>query len=127
MAKKTETTEKTPAEMIRNGWLAYLGLYGAAFERVKPYTEKTLGLYEDLIAKGEKVEADAQEIAGDMRTRANDFYGQGFGRVRKFLPEFVAKNDRVEELEAEVAALNKKVAALTKKPAAKRATTKKAA
>ena len=128
MAKKTETTEGnettqlTPAEALRNGWLAYLGLYGAAYERVKPLTEKTAGIVEDLIAKGEKVEANAQDVAEDVRARTNGVYGENFARVRKYFPSFVTKADRVDELEAEVEALNKKVAALTKKPAAKRAT-----
>ncbi len=125
MAKKTETTETTermPAEILRNGWLAYLGLYGAAYERVKPLTEKTAGIFEDLIAKGEKVEANAQDVAEDVRARTNGVYGDSVARVRKFFPSFVAKAGRVDELEAEVEALNKKVAALTKKPAAKRTT-----
>ena len=105
--------------------LAYLGLYGAAYERVKPLTEKTVGIVEDLIAKGEKVEANAQDVAEDVRARTTDVYGDSFARVRKFFPSFETKADRVDELEAEVEALNKKVAALTKKPAAKR--TKKTA
>lgn len=128
MAKKTETpevnetTQLTPAEALRNGWLAYLGLYGAAYERVKPLTAKTAGIFENLIAKGEKVEANAQDVAEDVRARTNDLYGDSFAGIKKFLPEFVGKNDRVDELEAELEALSKKVAALTKKPAAKRAT-----
>ncbi len=126
MAKTTQTTETiettqlTPADALRNGWLAYLGLYGAAYERVKPLTEKTAGIFEELIVKGEKVEANAQDAAEDVRTRANSFYGDNFAGIRKFFPEFVAKSSRVDDLEAEIEALNKKVAALTKKPATKR-------
>ncbi len=112
---------------MRKGWLAYLGLYGAAYERVKPFTSKAGVALEDLIAKGETVENSAQEVAGDVRERATDIYGESFAKVRNFMPSFIKRNDRVEELEAEIAALNKKVTALTKKPAAKRATKEKAA
>ena len=121
MAKTTETTQVTPAEMLRKGWLAYLGLYGAAYERVKPVTEKYVGVFEDLIAKGETVETNAQEVAETVRERASGFYGEGISRVRNFVPS-PAKAGRVQELEAEIEELNKKVAALTKKPATKKTT-----
>lgn len=126
MAKKTETVQITPAEALRKGWLAYLGLYGAAYERVKPLTAKAAETFEGLIVKGEKVEDEAQEIVDTVRDRATGFYGEGFARVRKFVPSIVSKNSRVEELEAEIEVLNKKVAALTKKPAAKRTTKSRA-
>jgi|GEM_PF-2783733 len=122
MANKTETAQVTPAEALRKGWLAYLGLYGAAYERVKPLTAKAGETIEQLIAKGETVETNAQEAAEDARERAANFYGEGVTRVRRFMPEFVTRTDRVDELEAEIAALNKKVTALTKKPAVKRTT-----
>lgn len=127
MAKKTETAKITPAEAVRKGWLAYLGLYGAAFERVKPMTEKYADVFETLVAKGANVEANAQEVAETVRERATGIYGENVERFRKFVPSVVARKSRVEELEAEVEALNKKVEALTKKPAAKRATKAKAA
>lgn len=123
MAKKTETTQLTPAEVLRKGWLAYLGVYGAAFDRVKPLiTDKPADILEDLIAKGEKVEATAQDVAEDVRERASDFYGEGMDRVREYMPSMNKGSSRVEELEAEIAVLTKKVATLSKKPAAKRAT-----
>ena len=129
MAKKTETKTTTPAEMLRKGWLAYLGLYGAAYERVKPLTGKYTDVLEDLIAKGETVENNAQEVAETVRERATGFYGERINRVRNFVPS-VARKNRVEELEAEIEALNKKVASLSKKTATKttrKAATKKAA
>ena len=116
MAKKTETQATTPAEVLRKGWLAYLGIYGAAFERVKPLTGKYADVFEGLIEKGEAVEKNAQEVAETVRERATDFYGEGFSRVRNFVPS-VARKNRVEELEAEIEALNKKVASLSKTPA----------
>jgi len=126
MAKKTETIQIKPAAVLRNGWLAYLGLYGAAFERVKPLTSKYADALEGLIAKGEDVEANAQDVVEDVRERATDFYGEGVNRVRRFLPGAISDTGRIEELEAEIDALNKKVAAMTKKPAAKRTTKSRA-
>ncbi len=118
MTEQVETTPITPKEVLRKGWLAYLGLYGAAYERVKPLTTKANETLEQLITKGEAVETNAQEVAGDVRERANSFYGKGATRVRKFIPEFVTSAERVDELEAEIAALNKKVAELTGEPEA---------
>lgn len=124
MAKKTETETLSPAEMVRKGWLAYLGLYGAAYERVKPMTEKYTDVLEELIAKGETVETNAKEVAETARERATGFYGEGLSRVRGIVPN-VARKNRVEELEAEIEALNKKVATLSKKTTTK--TTRKTA
>jgi polyhydroxyalkanoate synthesis regulator phasin len=132
------------SETLRKGWLAYLGVYGAAFERLQPRleeaNEKTAGLVDMLITKGETVEATAQETIEDIRSRATETYGTGMDRVRKMIPNMpVVGNDnaRVAELEEEIAALNKKVTSLTKKvatqstkkPAARKArsTKKKAA
>ncbi len=120
MAKKTVKIDTTPAEVLRKGWLAYLGLYGAAYERVKPLTAKAGDAFEGLVAKGETVETGAQELAGGVRARAQGFYGDGVARVRSVMPKLGGGRARVDELEAEVAALNKKIASLTKKPAAKR-------
>ncbi len=118
MTEQVETTPITPKEVLRKGWLAYLGLYGAAYERVKPLTNKAGETIEQLIVKGETVETNAQEVVGDVRERANSFYGKGASRVRRYMPEFVAGAERVDELEAEIAALSKKVAELTGEPEA---------
>lgn len=132
MAKTNETTQLKAAEALRNGWLAYLGLYGAAYERVKPLTEKYADVFGDLIAKGETIEAGAQERVETVRTRAQGIYAERLEdrieKVRGFMPKFPvpARKARIEELEAEIEALNKKVAALTKKPATKKATKKAA-
>lgn len=132
MARKTE--EKTEIvlnarEAVRKGWLAYIGLYGAAYERANALvTGKGADMFEGFVAKGEEVETRAQDAMETVRERAQGFYGERFNmdRMTKLFPNPVANKNRVEELEAEVEALTKKVATLSKKPAAKR-TTKKAA
>jgi polyhydroxyalkanoate synthesis regulator phasin len=120
-----ETKEVNAVEAIRQGWLAYLGAYGLAFDRAKPalktLTEKYTELFGELVEKGEEIEETAKEQIVDVRDRAKGVYGAGFEKFRSILPVRTAANDRVEELEAEVAALKKKVAAKTK-----RATTKTA-
>ena len=128
MAKKTETA-LTPRDAIRKGWLAYLGVYGAAYERAEAIlTGKGAEIFEEFVEKGEAVETRAQDAFADVRDRANEMYGErlNFDRIRRFFPHNKAAKGRVEELEAEVAALNKKVAALTKKKASKKAAKKAA-
>ncbi len=126
MAKKTETA-LNPRDAIRKGWLAYLGVYGAAYERAEAIlTGKGVDIFDEFVEKGEEVETRAQDAFADMRERAHEVYGErlNFDRFRKILPLNNAGKGRVEELEAEIAALNKKVATLTKtkKRSAKRPT-----
>lgn len=127
MAKRkqvAETKEINAVEAIRQGWLAYLGAYGLAFERAKPalksLTEKYAELFGDLVEKGEEVEATAKEQIVDVRDRAKGVYGAGVEKVRAFIPARAA-NDRVKELEAEVEALTKKLATKSKRASAKTA------
>jgi len=130
MAKAQEKQIVKPVEVIRNGWLAYLGLYGAAYERVKPRFEnlgdKTADFFGELVEKGETIEATAQDHLADARERATDAYDNGFTKVRNIMPKIVPANDRVEELEAEIEVLNKKIATLGKKTATKKTARKTA-
>lgn len=132
MARKTETKTETTLgarEAIRKGWLAYIGIYGAAYERANALvTGKGADMFEGFVAKGEEVETRAQDAIETVREQAQGLYGERFDleQVTKFFPNPLAQKTRVEELEAEVVALSKKVATLSKKPAAKR-TAKKAA
>lgn len=126
MAKKTETP-LTPRDAIRKGWLAYLGVYGAAYQRAETIlTGKGADIFEEFVEKGEEVETRAQDAIADVRERASEMYGDRFDGLRRFMPAVKANTGRVEELEAEVAALNKKLATLTKKKATKRAAKKAA-
>lgn len=141
---KTET--KTDTKTIdfdavklaaRRGTLAYVGLYGAAFEMAKTRFEnaktqlesarKNSGTFFDtLVAKGEELEAKAGDMMKDTQEKVSKTYEEGTERVKSVLPKTAA--NRVEELEAEIATLNKKIVAMSKKsrPAAKKTTTTKA-
>jgi len=128
MAKKIETL--TPREAIRKGWLAYLGVYGAAYERAnKVLTGKGAEIFEEFVAKGEEVEDRAQDAVAEARERFQEITGDRFNmeRFSKMIPNPAANKNRVEELEAEVEALTKKVKTLSKKKTAKRSTKKAAA
>jgi len=127
MTKRKQVAENkdfNAVDAVRQGWLAYLGAYGVAFERAKPalktLSEKYAEFFGELVEKGEEIEETAKEQIVDVRDRAKGVYGAGFEKVRDFIPARAA-NDRVKELEAEVAALKKKVATKTKRAATKTA------
>jgi hypothetical protein len=113
--KTVETKELNAVEALRQGWLAYLGVYGLVYDRAKPAIDKLTknyaGIFGDLVEKGEEVEATAKEQIVDARDRAKGFYGAGVEKFRAILPIRGAANDRVRELEAEVETLTKKLAA----------------
>ena len=129
--KTTKTTAKKAAattdekfnvvEAARKGALAYVGLYGYAYDRAKVRFEQarelattsTTGLFGELVEKGEGVEVEATKLFKNAQVQALKTYGQGSEKVKAALPKFA--NDRVSELEAEVIALNKKITALSKK------------
>jgi len=117
-AKKVET--KTTSA-LRKGTLAYLGLYGFAAERATKraeqvkalYTNATDGLFEDLVARGEKVEELALDTAKTAQKRAVETFETTTDKVKSVVP--FGANDLVEELQAEIKTLNKKISALSKK------------
>lgn len=116
-AAQKETLKATA--LLRKGTLAYVGLYGAAYERAKFRFEQvrgaTDGLFDTLVVKGEEIESKATILAKGAQLKATDTYTATSSKVRGVLP--TASNDRVEELEAEVAKLNKKISAMAKKKA----------
>lgn len=126
-AKVAKKTEAKTTSAIRKGTLAYLGLYGVAAERARfraeqvkeLYASKTDGVFADLVARGEKVEELALGTAKTAQKRAVETFETTTSKVKSVVPFAVpfGANDRVEELEAEVKALNKKISALSKKAA----------
>ena len=125
-AKRTKKAAAKNISVLRKGTLAYLGLYGFAAERatmraeqVKAlYSNATDGLFEDLVARGEKVEKLAVVTAKKAQKNVVETFETTTDKVKSAVP--FGGNDRVEELEAEIKALNKKIVALSKKTAAKK-------
>lgn len=129
---KAKTTKKTTSKktaktadvsIIRKGALAYVGLHGLAYERAQMRADqlKTASgeLFETLVKKGAVLETKGLELTKDTRAKATDLVETGVESVKNVVP-FGGRDNRVEELEGEVAALNKKIAALSKKATATR-------
>jgi len=113
MANAIKTQIAKSTEAARKGFRAYVGLHGAAYDRIVPLFKTATKNYDELAVKGEKLEVAAQTFAKDFRANAQKTVEGTVGKVRSVLP--TAANDRVEELEAEVARLNKKLKATAKK------------
>lgn len=128
VAAKTETQAEKATAMLRKGVLAYVGMYGAAYERAQTRfneaREATDGLFDTLVEKGEEIETQATEYFKDTQSKVSKRYEENAKKVRSILP--TSANDRVEELEAEIASLNKKIVSISKKvrPAIKAKTEK---
>ena len=128
---KAKTTKKTAKKVetsnLRKASLAYVGLYGLAYERAQFRADqlKTASgeLFDTLVKKGSVLETKGLELTKDARTKATDLVEDSVETVKNVVP-FGGRDNRVEELEAEVAALNKKIAALSKKASTPRKTTK---
>ena len=121
MAKRKqvkEVIEFKAANVVRRGWLAYLGAYGVAFDRAKPVvaklTERYSEFFGELVEKGEEIEATAKEQIVDARDRAKSIYGAGVEKLQGFAPQFAA-NDRDEDVTDEARVAVKKVAAKARK------------
>lgn len=113
MANTIKTQIAKSTEAARKGFRAYVGLHGAAFDRIVPVFKTAGKNYNELAVKGEKLEDAVQSFAKDFRANAQKSVEGTVGKVRSVLPR--AANDRVEELEAEIARLNKKLTATAKK------------
>lgn len=112
----TETPVKRATAAMRKGTLAYLGLYGAAYEaaqtRFTKVRETSGDTFEDFAKKGEVLETKAQDLFKDAQEKMSETYGKNTKKIRSMLPK--AANDRVEKLEGEIKALNKKIVSMTK-------------
>lgn len=119
VVSKTETNTVKATSLLRKGVLAYVGMYGAAYEqaqaRFTQAREATDGLFDTFVEKGEEIEAQANEMFKDTQSKVTKTYEENVKKVKSILP--ASANDRVEELEAEISALNKKIVAVGKKAA----------
>ncbi len=128
MAKvKTEEVLQTKpvvkaTALLRKGTRAYIGIYGAAFQRAQMRFEQvkgaTDGLFTDLVIRGTEIENRAVGMAKIAQIKTSDRFSAATDKVADLVP--VAANSRVAELELEVAQLNAKISKLAK-PAKKSA------
>ncbi len=110
---KINTTVLKTTDTLRKGLRAYVGMYGAAYERALPVLQKAVKNYDSYAVKGAAIEVSATNYAKDAREFATKRFETRAAQVRSFLPG--AANDRVEALNAEITGLNKKIAKLSKK------------
>ncbi len=134
MAKtKTKDTVKTVEKetlkakaLFRKGALAYIGLHAAAYDRAKDRVVQLRGqadgFFDTLVERGTEIEDKAGTYAKVAQVKAGETFSGTTARVRGILPK--ASNDRVAELEAEIATLTKKITALSKKTTVKKAASK---
>ena len=117
--KATETETLKAVELARKGALAYVGLHVVAFEEAKTRLTKFRAQRNDfvdtLVARGETLETQATVLAKKTQIKASEQFAETKSKVNFKLP--FSANDRVEELEAEITALNKKISAMAKKTA----------
>lgn len=130
--KVVETAENNiqrATTLLRKGTLAYFGMYGAAYEqaqtRFKQARQNSDELFETFVKKGEEMEAQAGDFFKGTQSKVTETYEENAKKVRSILP--ISANDRVEELEAEIKALNKKIVAMGKQARSTAKTAKKTA
>lgn len=119
-AQKVDVKTLKSVEALRKGFRAYVGVYGAAYDRILPVVASASKNYTAFAVKGEAMETAATVFAKDARVRAEKSYGGVASKVRAVFPK--SANDRVAELEAEIADLNKKIVRFSKKATKKTAT-----
>ena len=124
--KTVETTTPKAAELLKKGALAYVGLYGFAYDRAKLRAEQVRvaanDLFEDLVKRGTELEGGALKATQDLREKATETVETGTERFNKF---FARKDARVVELKKEIERLNAELTTKAKKATpAKRKTVK---
>lgn len=128
-----ENKDDKKMETARRIWLAGIGAYGRALTEAKGAVDDLSGksseVFEGLVQKGEMLEKVVEHKGKEMldKTGIKDFdINDRIKNMRERLSG--GKEDRVSELEAQVAELNAKLDALLKaqaKPARKTAAKKK--
>ena len=123
---KIKETAATAEEMARKVWLAGLGAYGKSYEemksRIEALTTDSNKLFDELVAKGEKLEAEGkgkvEEVKNEMVAKTE--IESRIESVRSKLGLNNTDNDqKIEELSAKIDALTAAVAKLAAKPATK--------
>jgi poly(hydroxyalkanoate) granule-associated protein len=117
--EKVISTEKA-SEMAKNIWLAGLGAYGKAFdgasekydmvnERYEKMSKETSKLFDELVAKGKKLNLHNQEKISEAKSKTTSSIEDRINKVRSSLHIGSGVSS------AEIAHLNAKLDALTEK------------
>jgi len=137
--KKSENNDdnadkRSTGETARRIWLAGVGAYGRAFteaqEALKDVTGSTSKVFDDLVTKGEVIEAAVSSKSKDMMKKAgvptiDDRISKMRSRLSRGFDDGADNADLEARMDAMDAKLDKILALLDKKPARKKATTKR--
>lgn len=137
---KVKSAEKA-GEIAKKIWLAGLGAYGKAFDgasdqmdKINEHYEKmskdTSKLFEDLVAKGKKLDSESQEKISEVKSKTSSTIEERINKVRSSLhfggnaADTAQLNEKIDALTAKVDALldamgeGKKAAAKTRSSSA---------
>ena len=124
MTKSNNVNSKFSAaeDFAQKIWLAGLGAYGKAYDEAKDRFEElntdASKLFNDLVAKGETLEAEAKENIKERQAELNEQADQRIAKVRESLglnrPD---TEDKIDELSAKIDALTEVVEKLSKSEA----------
>lgn len=85
MTEQTEEQGFNSREALRKGFLAYVGLYGTAYDRARKFVDgKGSAIFKDFIKKGEEVEDLLQGKFAELRERAEEKYAEQKDGIEKF-------------------------------------------
>ncbi len=119
------TATDTQKNLLHRSALAYVGLYGLAYDRISAYVQTNCllasqnGKFDDLVEKGEVVEKQAEVLFKESRIRsmkryasAAEFIETTASSLGNFLP--LGRAAKVEAMEAEIEKLTAKLDEMTK-------------
>lgn len=98
-------------EIAKNIWLAGLGAYGKSIDEAKSVSDKSSTLFEELVAKGAKIEESAKEKLSDKKI-STDVLETRVSQV--FTKISGVDGSKVDELNAKVDELTKAISELKK-------------
>jgi polyhydroxyalkanoate synthesis regulator phasin len=126
--EKFKETASSAEEMARKVWLAGLGAYGKGYEeltgRIEALSTDSNKLFDELVAKGQKLEAEGKVKVKEVRDDVASKTGLD-SRIESVRGKLGLDNNdteqKIEDLSAKIDALTAAVAKLAAEPAAKKA------
>jgi Poly(hydroxyalcanoate) granule associated protein (phasin) len=107
--KDIKVTEKA-SDMAKNIWLAGLGAYGKAFdeaqERYEKVSKDTTRMFDELVAKGKKLEGTTSTKLSEARTITTSSLEERISKVRHTLG---FGQPSIEDLALQISELNDKL------------------
>ena len=109
-----KSTVDKSAERAKNIWLAGLGAYGRAFDeahdRYEKASKETSKVFENLVAKGKKLENETQGKLKDVRSKSTSNIDERINKVKETLGFSDGdKGNSIEELNQKIDSLSAKV------------------